>query len=563
MAAQAIEAPQRLARLAAFGVGDERNVVGVVGRDGDAAVGARLVLLLEVVGQAVELGRVDRQRAHVVFDVLAELLADLEQLLAQLAHARARRVVLVDAGAAQIAQRLVHVIFRGGVGRIDVDGGERVEHATVERQLGGERVDFLLALIGGVAHLRIGVRVAADAGACGGVAERPHRFVVRLQRGVGGARRRHTVEHRDALLGALHVGAAGGEERLRSSGEDARGVRRWKRHPRNISYSPGDAERAKRATSIVVFARPVGPCCSRAKLVNVDNVRAQFPGLATDWILLDNAGGSQMLGGAIDRVVEFYHTSNVQLGGTYAPSQLAAERVTSGHAALARWIHCGADELVLGTSTTQLLNNLALAMSAQIAPGDEIIVTDVDHESNIGCWRRLAAARGAIVKEWRVDGESLALRVEDLEPLLTDKTRLVCFTQASNLVGTVHDAGAITRFVHAARRPRLRRRRRLRAASSGRRARLGRRLLRLQRLQDSTVHTWRACTASASTWPRSPASTTSSSRTRPTSCSRATRPTSSSARSGPSSIISSRSTSPTSRRTSALWPRACSIFSTE
>jgi len=183
-------------------------------------------------------------------------------------------------------------------------------------------------------------------------------------------------------------------------------------------------------------------------MLDVDSVRAQFPGLATDWILLDSAGGSQMLGRAIDRVAEFYRTSNVQLGGTYAPSQLAAERVTSGHAALARWIHCGADELVLGTSTTQLLNNLALAMSAQIAPGDEIIVTDVDHESNIGCWRRLAAARGATVKEWRVDGESLALRVEDLAPLMNDKTRLVSFTQASNLVGTVHDVAAITRFVH-------------------------------------------------------------------------------------------------------------------
>lgn len=183
-------------------------------------------------------------------------------------------------------------------------------------------------------------------------------------------------------------------------------------------------------------------------MLDVERVRAQFPGLATDWVLLDNAGGSQMVGRAIERVAEFYRTSNVQLGGSYAPSQLAAERVAAGHAALARWIHCGADELVLGTSTTQLLNNLALAMSAQLAPGDEIIVTDVDHESNIGCWRRLAALRGAVVKEWRVDGESLALRAEDLAPHMSDKTRLVCFTQASNLVGTVHDVAALTRLVH-------------------------------------------------------------------------------------------------------------------
>jgi cysteine desulfurase family protein (TIGR01976 family) len=183
-------------------------------------------------------------------------------------------------------------------------------------------------------------------------------------------------------------------------------------------------------------------------MLDLGRVRAQFPALGGDWIFFDNAGGSQILGRAIERVRDFYTTSNVQLGGSYALSQLAEERVHDGRRALARWLRCDADELVLGTSTTQLLANLALAMAPALAPGDEIIVTDVDHESNIGCWRRLAAARGAVVKEWRVDEDTLALRLEELAPLLTDKTRLVAFTQASNLVGTVHDVAAITRFVH-------------------------------------------------------------------------------------------------------------------
>jgi cysteine desulfurase family protein (TIGR01976 family) len=183
-------------------------------------------------------------------------------------------------------------------------------------------------------------------------------------------------------------------------------------------------------------------------MLDVSDVRAHFPALQRDWTYLDNAGGSQILGSAVERIVEFYTTSNVQLGGSYALSQLAAERVADGARALARWLHCDADEIVLGTSTTQLLANLALAMAAELAPGDELVVTDVDHESNIGCWRRLAAARGAIVKEWRADGDTLALRLEDLAPLVSDKTRLVCFTHASNLVGTVHDVAAVTRFVH-------------------------------------------------------------------------------------------------------------------
>jgi len=183
-------------------------------------------------------------------------------------------------------------------------------------------------------------------------------------------------------------------------------------------------------------------------MLDLAGVRARFPALHSDWIFCDNAGGSQILGSAIDRVVEFLRGSNVQLGGSYALSALAAERVAGGHAALARWLHCDPSELVIGTSTTQLLNNLALAMRAHIAPGDELVVTDCDHESNIGAWRRLAAERGATVREWKVAPDTLALRAEDLAPLLSKRTRLVAFTQASNLVGTVHDVAAITRLVH-------------------------------------------------------------------------------------------------------------------
>jgi cysteine desulfurase family protein (TIGR01976 family) len=174
-------------------------------------------------------------------------------------------------------------------------------------------------------------------------------------------------------------------------------------------------------------------------------IRKQFPALDGEWTFLDNAGGSQILGRAVDAVVDFFRTSNVQLGGSYAPSQLAGARVAEGSRALARWLRCDADEIVVGGSTTQLLANLALAMSGQFTEGDEIIVTDADHESNIGAWRRIP---GVVVKEWRVDADTLALRLEDLEELITKRTRLCCFTQASNIVGTVHDVAAVTRLCH-------------------------------------------------------------------------------------------------------------------
>ncbi|HUS68225.1 MAG TPA: aminotransferase class V-fold PLP-dependent enzyme [Kofleriaceae bacterium] len=181
--------------------------------------------------------------------------------------------------------------------------------------------------------------------------------------------------------------------------------------------------------------------------LDLDGIRAQFPGLATDWALCDNAGGSQILGRAADRVHAFLVGSNVQLGGAYALSELAGERVREGSRALAAQIGAAdPSELVLGTSTTQLLANLALAMS--FSPGDEVIVTDCDHESNIGPWRRLEA-RGVVVKTWSVDRESATLRQDELVPLLGPRTRLVCFTHVSNILGAVNDVAALTALVHA------------------------------------------------------------------------------------------------------------------
>ncbi len=178
-------------------------------------------------------------------------------------------------------------------------------------------------------------------------------------------------------------------------------------------------------------------------------VRAQFPSLASEWALLDSAGGSQILGRVIERVREFYLTSNVQLGGAYAPSVLAGERVAAAGVGLQQFFGAReACELVQGASSTQLLANLAQAFAPSLKPGDEIVVTDCDHEANIGPWRRLAS-RGVVVREWRVDHESFALRAEDLEPLLGPRTRLVCFTHASNLLGVVHPVEEWTRLVHA------------------------------------------------------------------------------------------------------------------
>lgn len=183
--------------------------------------------------------------------------------------------------------------------------------------------------------------------------------------------------------------------------------------------------------------------------LDLDLVRAAFPALGSGFVFLDNAGGSQTLGRVADRVRDYLLTGNVQLGASYAASEAAGERVRAGVRAAATLV--GTDdpgEVVIGSSTTQLVTNLTAAMARQLAPGDEIVITAADHHANIGPWLRLAR-QGIVIKTWPLDPDTLRLEARGLEPLLNNRTRLVAFTHASNVLGSVHDVAALTRLVHA------------------------------------------------------------------------------------------------------------------
>jgi cysteine desulfurase family protein (TIGR01976 family) len=181
-----------------------------------------------------------------------------------------------------------------------------------------------------------------------------------------------------------------------------------------------------------------------------ERVRRRFPGLATEWALLDNAGGSQILDASADRVREAFMTSHVQPGGTYEASRLATERT---EAATRAWAGClnarDPREIIFGASTTQLLQNLSRALEPTIRPGDEIIVCEADHEANIGAWLRLEM-RGALIKWWRVRRDDLELPLDGLAALLTPRTRLVAFGHVSNLLGHLNPVEGAVRLAHNA-----------------------------------------------------------------------------------------------------------------
>ncbi|MFC0349773.1 cysteine desulfurase-like protein [Undibacterium danionis] len=180
-------------------------------------------------------------------------------------------------------------------------------------------------------------------------------------------------------------------------------------------------------------------------------IRAEFPALQIpgQTIFLDNAGGSQVLKLVADRIHDYLLTTSVQLGASYRTSTKASERVLDARKAIAELINANDDrEVVMGGSSTGLIFLLTQAILPSISAGDEIIVTNTDHEANIGAWKRLQQA-GALIKIWRVNPATLQLDLNDLDQLLSPKTKWLAITYASNVLGTINPIPEISRRVHA------------------------------------------------------------------------------------------------------------------
>lgn len=178
-------------------------------------------------------------------------------------------------------------------------------------------------------------------------------------------------------------------------------------------------------------------------------LHGSFPSLGRGQVFLDNAGGSQVARQVVERLTEFLYGSNVQTGASYAASALAGARVAEGRAALALMMNAARpEEVVMGATSTQLFDQLARALVQSWSPGDAVVVTEFDHEANITPWERLAA-QGIEVKTWRLRPGEFLPRLEDLEALLTPRTRLVAVTHVSNIFGAINPVREIADLVHA------------------------------------------------------------------------------------------------------------------
>ncbi len=183
----------------------------------------------------------------------------------------------------------------------------------------------------------------------------------------------------------------------------------------------------------------------------VDRVRQMFPALDRTGgsVFFDNAAGAQVPQSVLDAVTHHLSHCSVQRGGRYAESQEVDAAIDSARKAVAVFLNAAdSNEIAFGMNATSFMRMLSLAIAQSFADRREIIVSDLDHESNIATWMALDR-EGAVIRWWKVRDDG-RLYVEDLEPLLSPRTRLVACTVASNALGTIVDVAEVARQAHAA-----------------------------------------------------------------------------------------------------------------
>jgi cysteine desulfurase family protein (TIGR01976 family) len=183
---------------------------------------------------------------------------------------------------------------------------------------------------------------------------------------------------------------------------------------------------------------------------SIDEIRADFPGLRKDEVRLDGAAGTLVPTAIIDAVADGLRLSMANLHGEFAASEHSTETIMAARRAIADLLGGDPDGVVLGPNMTTLTFHLAGTLSAGWKPGDEVVVTSLDHDANVRPWVLAAERAGATVRWAEFDPETGELAPEAFDGLIGEQTRLVAVTAASNAIGTKPDVRAISDRAHAA-----------------------------------------------------------------------------------------------------------------
>jgi cysteine desulfurase family protein (TIGR01976 family) len=195
---------------------------------------------------------------------------------------------------------------------------------------------------------------------------------------------------------------------------------------------------------------PIAPTETLA--LDLTRVRSQFPSLSQTVagqpaVFLDGPGGTQVPQRVIDAISDYLKNSNANTSGAYATSRRTDAVIAGARAAMADFFGCDPDEVVFGPNMTTLTFALSRSLGRELGPGDEILLTHLDHDANISPWRALEE-RGVTIRFVDVNQEDCTLNMADLAQKLNSRTRVVAVGYASNAVGTVNDVREIVRLAH-------------------------------------------------------------------------------------------------------------------
>ncbi len=188
--------------------------------------------------------------------------------------------------------------------------------------------------------------------------------------------------------------------------------------------------------------------------LNLTWVRAQFPALAQTVnghpaVFLDGPGGTQVPQRVIDAISGYLRRNNANTGGAYATSRNTDAMIAEARSAMADFFNCDPDEVVFGPNMTTLTYAISRSIGRELHPGDEILLTHLDHDANISPWRALEE-RGVTIRLAEINEEDCTLDMHDLTAKITERTKLVAVGYASNAVGTINHAEEVIRLAHKA-----------------------------------------------------------------------------------------------------------------
>lgn len=188
--------------------------------------------------------------------------------------------------------------------------------------------------------------------------------------------------------------------------------------------------------------------------LDLDWIRSQFPALSLEVagspaVFLDAPGGTQVPQTVVDAVSDALINANANTHGAFLTSQRADQVIAAAHQAAAHFLGCDADEVVFGPNMTTLTFALSRSLARELKPGDEIVLTYLDHDANFAPWKALEEA-GAVIRVADFRREDCTLDIEQLLGLINDKTKIVAVGYASNSVGSINDVARIAAAAKAA-----------------------------------------------------------------------------------------------------------------